>query len=75
MLGSDDMSVKAKDILLKMDDEQMFAELERALQVLEERELKINETLSELLCQVDELLNRFDSLEDAQTEDDSLDSF
>ena len=75
MLGSDDMSIKAKDILLKMDDEQMFAELERALQVLEERELKINETLAELLCQVDELLNRFDSLEDAQTEDDSQDSF
>jgi len=75
MLGSDDMSIKAKDILLKMDDEQMFAELERSLQVLEERELKINETLAELLCQVDELLNRFDSLEDAQTEDDSQDSF
>jgi plasmid replication initiation protein len=75
MLGPNDMSIKAHDILTRIDDAQMFAELEKALQVLEERERKINKTLAELLCQVDELLIRFDSIDDAQTEDESLNSF
>jgi hypothetical protein len=75
MLGSDDMSIKVQDILLRIDDEQMFVELARTLRVLEERERKINETLAELLYQVDELLNRFDSLGNAESEEDSNDHF
>lgn len=69
MPDSDNMSLMIQDILLRMGDEQAFAELERTLKVLDERERKINETLEELLRQVDELLMRIDTLDNTEIDD------
>ena len=69
MPDSDNMSLKIQDMLLRMGDEQMFVELERTLTVLDERERKINETLEELLYQVDELLMRIDALDNTEIDD------
>ncbi|MCJ7444101.1 MAG: hypothetical protein MUO26_06160 [Methanotrichaceae archaeon] len=69
MPDSDNMSLKIQDMLLRMGDEQMFVELERTLTVLDERERKINETLEELLYQVDELSMRIDALDNTEIDD------
>jgi len=58
--------MKLQAMLLKLGDEKTFSELENTLRVLDEREQLLNDTLEELLHEVDELLVRIDMMEEAQ---------
>jgi hypothetical protein len=60
----------AKDIekriceLLDMGDEQLLAELERSLLLSDERHRRIDDTLEEMMMEVDRLISRIDEMED-----------
>jgi len=60
----------AKDVeiriceLLDMDDEQLLAELERSLLLSDERHQRIDDTLEEMMMEVDRLISRIDEMED-----------
>ena len=60
----------AKDVeiriceLLDMDDEQLLAELERSLLLSDERHRRIDDTLEEMMMEVDRLISRIDEMED-----------
>jgi len=60
----------AKDVekriceLLDMGDEQLLAELERSLLLSDERHQRIDDTLEEMMMEVDRLISRIDEMED-----------
>ncbi len=60
----------AKDVekriceLLDMGDEQLLAELERSLLLSDERHRRIDDTLEEMMMEVDRLISRIDEMED-----------
>ena len=60
----------AKDVekriceLLDMGDEQLLAELERSLLLSDERHRRIDDTLAEMMMEVDRLISRIDEMED-----------
>ncbi|MDD1758900.1 MAG: hypothetical protein LUQ22_09250 [Methanotrichaceae archaeon] len=66
MPDSNNLTMKLQAMLLKLGDEKTFSELENTLRVLDEREQLLNDTLEELLHEVDELLVRIDMMEEAQ---------
>jgi hypothetical protein len=66
MPDSNNLTMKLQEMLLKLGDEKTFSELENTLRVLDEREQLLNDTLEELLREVDELLVRIDTMEAAQ---------
>ena len=66
MPDSNNLTMKLQAMLLKLGDEKTFSELENTLRVLDEREQLLNDTLEELLHEVDELLVRIDMMEAAQ---------
>ncbi|VVB72045.1 Uncharacterised protein [uncultured archaeon] len=71
MPDSIDASRKIRE-LLDMGDEELMAELERSFRASDERHQKIDETLDEMLQEVDRLLLRIDEMEsDALEEDDN----
>jgi len=50
--------------LLDMGDEQLLAELERSLLLSDERHRRIDDTLEEMMMEVDRLISRIDEMED-----------
>jgi len=66
MPDSNNLTMKLQETLLKLGDEKTFSELENTLRILDEREQLLNDTLEELLHEVDELLVRIDMMEEAQ---------
>jgi len=60
----------AKDVekriceLLDMDDEQLLAELERSLLLSDERHRRIDDTLAEMMMEVDRLISCIVEMED-----------
>jgi hypothetical protein len=58
-----------QEMLLRLGDEMTFCELENTLKALDERERMLNDTFEELLREVDELLVRLDTLEEAEEAD------
>jgi len=60
----------AKDVekriceLLDMGDEQLLAELERSLLLSDERHRRIDDTLAEMMMEVDRLISCIDEMED-----------
>jgi hypothetical protein len=71
MLDSDEIERRVREMLEK-DDEELFAQVEGALQHLDERSRKIDETLEELLAEVDELLLQLDEDESLRFEEEHL---
>jgi len=65
MPGSDDATERIKEMLLRLGDEKAFAELENTLRDLDQREQMLNDTLEELLQEVDELLDRLDMMDES----------
>jgi len=64
MLDSEEIEITISKMLEKSDIE-LFAHMARTLQHLDERSQKIDDTLEELLAEVDQLLLRLDALEEA----------
>ncbi|MDD1752302.1 MAG: hypothetical protein LUQ38_04345 [Methanotrichaceae archaeon] len=66
MPDSNNLTMRIQEMLLRLGDEKTFSELENTLRVLDEQERMLNDTLEELLHEVDELLVRIDTLEEAE---------
>jgi signal recognition particle GTPase len=56
--------------MLDMGDEELMAELQRSLNASDERHQKIDETLNEMLLEVDRLLFKMDEMENNAFEED-----
>jgi phage shock protein A len=67
MLDSEEIERKVREMLANSDEE-LFAQMAGTLQHLDERSQKIEETLEELLAEVDQLLLRLDAMEDESIE-------
>ena len=65
MPGSDDATERIKEMLQRLGNEKAFAELENTLRDLDQREQMLNDTLEELLQEVDELLDRLDMMDES----------
>jgi len=65
MPGSDDATERIKEMLLILGNEKAFDELENTLRDLDQREQMLNDTLEELLQEVDELLDRLDMMDES----------
>jgi seryl-tRNA synthetase len=63
MLDSEEIERRVRE-MLENSDEELFAQMAGTLQHLDERSQKIEETLEELLAEVDRLLLRLDAIED-----------
>jgi hypothetical protein len=63
MPDSDEVAARIRERLLCMGGDQLIAEAERALLVLDKRNSQLSDVLEELLHEVDELLLRMDKLE------------
>jgi len=71
MLDSEEIEKRVRE-MLENSDEELFAQVEGTLQHLDERSQKIEETLEELLVEVDQLLLRLDEDESLQLEEERL---
>ncbi|MBN1324299.1 MAG: hypothetical protein JW986_09955 [Methanotrichaceae archaeon] len=67
MLDSDDIERQMMDImLLRLGDERLQGEVEGLLSSLYERDRRVSEMLDDLLDEVDDLIMRFDLLDDCE---------
>jgi hypothetical protein len=55
--------------MLDMSDEELLAEMERSFRLSDERHQQINDTLEEMMLEVDRLISRIDEIEDESLED------
>ena len=62
-------SVKKICEMLDMDDEELLAEMKRSFLLSDERHQRIDDTLEELMLEVDRLISRIDEIEDESLED------
>jgi hypothetical protein len=69
MSGSNDVE-KMICRMLDMGDEELLAEMERSFRLSDERHQRINETLEEMMLEVDRLISRIDEIEDESLEDE-----
>ena len=60
--------------MLDMGDEELLAEMERSFHMSDERHQRINDTLEEMMLEVDRLISRIDEIEDESLEDEDEDS-
>ncbi|MDQ1261518.1 MAG: hypothetical protein QG575_699 [Euryarchaeota archaeon] len=56
--------------MLDMGDEELLAEMERSLQLSDERHQRISDALEEMMLEVDILISRLDEIEDEPLEDE-----
>jgi prefoldin subunit 5 len=70
MPNSDEVERKIREVLIDMGDFRLLAEFEGAIKAYNERSCRIDETLEDLLQEVDELLLQMDELEAASLESD-----
>jgi hypothetical protein len=68
MSDSDDVERKIREMLLEMGEDKLLANFEGALKAFDEQSCQIDDTLDELLQEVDELLLRMDDLDDGGLE-------
>jgi DNA repair ATPase RecN len=68
MPGSDEVERKIREMLVEMGDCRLLAEFEGAIKASNEQNRRIDETLEELLQEVDELLLQMDELDAASLE-------
>jgi hypothetical protein len=60
--------------MLDMGDEELLAEIDRSFQHSDERHQRINDTLEEMMLEVDRLISRIDEIEDESLEDEDEES-
>jgi hypothetical protein len=65
MPGSDEVERKIREMLIEMGDCKLLAQFDGAIKASDERNQRIEETLEELLQEVDELLLQMDELDAA----------
>ena len=53
-----------------MSDEELLAEMEMSFRLSDERHQQINDTLEEMMLEVDRLISRIDEIEDESLEDE-----
>jgi prefoldin subunit 5 len=70
MPNPDEVERKIREMLIDMGDFRLLAEFEGAIKAYNERSCRIDETLEDLLQEVDELLLQMDELEAASLESD-----
>jgi hypothetical protein len=70
MPDPDEVEKKIREMLIDMGDCKLLAEFEGAIKAYNERSCRIDETLEDLLQEVDELLLQMDELEAAELESD-----
>ncbi len=58
-------------MMLDMGDEELLAEMERSFRLSDERHQHINDTLEEMMLEVDRLISRIDEIEDVSLEDEN----
>ncbi len=68
MPGSDEVEIKIREMLEEMGDYRLLAAFERATKADHERDCRIDETLQDLLQEVDDLLQQLDELDAASLE-------
>ncbi|MDD2836204.1 MAG: hypothetical protein PHY05_08650 [Methanothrix sp.] len=56
--------------MLDMSDEELLAEMEMSFRLSDERHQRINNTLEEMMLEVDRLISRIDEIEDESLEDE-----
>lgn len=69
MLDSNDVERRLCE-MLDMDDEELKAELKKHLLLSDERHQRIDESLGEIMQEIDILLSRIDDAEDEAQEDE-----
>jgi len=69
MLDSNDVERRICE-MLDMDDEELKAELKKHLLLSDERHQRIDESLGEIMQEIDMLLSRIDDAEDEAQEDE-----
>lgn len=72
MPGSDEVERKIREMLIEMGDTKLLAEFDGAVKAFDERSRRIDETLEELMQEVDELLLQMDEMDEAALESDGL---
>jgi hypothetical protein len=60
--------------MLDMGDEELLAEMDRSLELSDERHQRISDTLEEMMLEVDRLISRIDEIEDGSLEDEARES-
>ncbi len=73
MPGSVEVERKIREMLIEMGDTRLLAEFEGAVNAFDERSRRIDETLEELMQEVDELLLQMDEIDDAALESEEDD--
>jgi hypothetical protein len=56
--------------MLDMSDEELLAEMERSFRLSDERHQQIDDTLEEMMMEVDRLISRIDEIDDESLEDE-----
>jgi hypothetical protein len=56
--------------MLDMGDEELLAEMDRSLELSDERHQRISDTLEEMMQEVDRLISSIDGIEDESLEDE-----
>jgi hypothetical protein len=56
--------------MLDMSDEELLAEMERSFRLSDERHQQIDDTLEEMMLEVDRLISRIDEIDDESLEDE-----
>ncbi len=74
MPGSDEGERKIREMLIEMGDTKRLAEFEGAVKAFEERSRRIDETLEELMQEVDGLLLQMDEMDKAEIGEAALES-
>jgi hypothetical protein len=70
MPDPDEVERKIREMLVDMGDCRLLAEFERAIKAYNESSCRIDETLEDLLQEVDDLLLQMDELEASKLESD-----
>jgi hypothetical protein len=71
MPGSDDVERKIREMLIEMGDTRLLAEFDGAVKAFDERSRRVDETLEELMQEVDELLLQMDKIDEMDEIDDA----
>lgn len=74
MPGSDEVERKIREMLIEMGDTKLLAEFEGAVKAFDERSARIDETLEELMQEVDELLLQMDEMDKDEIDEAALES-
>lgn len=74
MPGSDEVERKIREMLVEMGDTKLLAEFEGAVKAFDERSRRIDETLEELMQEVDGLLLQMDEMDEDGLDEAALES-